>query len=72
MIEVYLSAIAVVLTIFGAAWRLSTLVATLNSSLETLTRTVDKLSTKLDDHKDLIVRHDEKIKNLENRIDEAA
>ena len=65
MTEIQISAIAVVLTIFGATWKMSSLIGGLTTSFAALTRTVDKLTDKLDGHSDTITRHDQQIKHLE-------
>ena len=72
MTETQIAAVAVVLSILTATWKMSSLIGGLSRSFETLTRTVDKLSDKLDGHNNLIVKHDEQIKNLDRRMDDAA
>jgi hypothetical protein len=65
MTEIQISAIAVVITILASTWKMSSLIGQLTASFAILTRTVDKLTTKMDDHSNTISRHDEQIKHLE-------
>jgi hypothetical protein len=51
---------------------MSSLIGQLTASFAILTRTVDKLTTKMDDHSNTISRHDEQIKGLNARMDDAA
>ena len=70
MIGIYISAAALAITILGATWKLSALIATLTQAFGSLQKAVDKLGTAVEAHTVSIVDHDGRIERTEKDVND--